>query len=258
MAENRRVISMESRVPELKKYRRKKLLRHLTILVSFFALLILITVYFLSPLSKLSVIYVEGNKQLTEQDVKDQSDLEIGEYIFAINKKQVAAHLKKNKLVKKATVTQQGLNRIQLHIEEYQTIGYEQKDGSYYDILENGILLKNQSRKFPIGNSLLFKNFQNGSLLKSLIKEVGQLPDDVRESISEIIYEPTKTDKKHIHLFMNDGNQVQATIYSFADKMKHYPQIVSQLQEGQKGTIDLEVGTIFESYYQQNKQKKKK
>lgn len=258
MAENRRVISMESRVPELKKYRRKKLLRHLTILVSFFALLILITVYFLSPLSKLSVIYVEGNKQLTEQDVKDQSDLEIGEYIFAINKKQVATHLKKNKLVKKATVTQQGLNRIQLHIEEYQTIGYEQKGGSYYDILENGILLKNQSRKFPIGNSLLFKNFQNGPLLKSLIKEVGKLPDDVRESISEIIYEPTKTDKKHIHLFMNDGNQVQATIYSFADKMKHYPQIVSQLQEGQKGTIDLEVGTIFESYYQQNKQKKKK
>lgn len=258
MAENRRVVSIEKRIPELKKYRRKKLFRHLAILIGFFVLLIMITIYFLSPLSKLSEIYVEGNKQLTDQQVKEKSTLETGEYIFAINKKQVVKALEKSTLIKKVKVTQPSMNNIELHIEEYETIGYQQKNGRYYDVLENGILLQNQSRKFPIGNSLLFKGFKNGSLLKMLVKEINKLPDDVRESISEVIYEPTKTDKKHIHLYMNDGNQVEATIYGFASKMKNYSEIVSQLREGQKGTVDLEVGTIFESYYQQNKQKQKK
>ncbi|EJI6715341.1 cell division protein FtsQ/DivIB, partial [Listeria innocua] len=39
MAENKRVVSIENRIPELKKYRKKKLIRHLAILIGIFAIL---------------------------------------------------------------------------------------------------------------------------------------------------------------------------------------------------------------------------
>ena len=64
-----------------------------------------------------------------------------------------------------------------------------------------------------------------------------QLPNEVLNSISEIHYDPKKTDHYHISLFMNDGNEVSATIRTFAEKMSHYPSIISQLDPNQKGSL---------------------
>jgi len=47
---------------------------------------------------------------------------------------------------------------------------------------------------------------------------------------------------------MNDGNEVSATIRTFAKKMSHYPSIIGQLDPNQKGIINLEVGSFFKSY----------
>ncbi|MBC1884219.1 cell division protein FtsQ/DivIB [Listeria seeligeri] len=256
MAENRRVVSIENRIPELKKYRKKKLIRHLAILIGIFAILILITLYFLSPLSKLDEIGVSGNKQLTENEVRKESGLSIGEFVLGISNSKTEDTLEKNTLIKKATVSKEGLNNVQINITEFKTIGYQENDGKYYDVLESGVLLTDQPRQFPIGNDLLFQNFKNGKILKNMVDQINQLPNDVVSSISEVIYSPTKSDNNHIELYMNDGNKVSATISTFAEKMQHYPSIVAQLSKGQKGVIDIEVGSYFQSYYQQNAEKK--
>ncbi|WP_337999011.1 hypothetical protein [Bacillus methanolicus] len=47
---------------------------------------------------------------------------------------------------------------------------------------------------------------------------------------------------------MNDGFEVNATLRGFAEKMAHYPSIVSQLDPDKKGVIDLEVGSYFKAY----------
>ncbi|EAD5840928.1 TPA_asm: cell division protein FtsQ/DivIB [Listeria innocua] len=256
MAENKRVVSIENRIPELKKYRKKKLIRHLAILIGIFAILILITLYFLSPLSKLDKIAVSGNKQLTENEVRKESGLTSGEFVLGISNGKTEDKLEKNTLIKNATVSKDGLNDVKINITEYKTIGYQQNDGKYYDVLENGTMLTDQPRQFPIGNDLLFQNFKNGKTLEKMVAQINKLPKDVVNSISEVIYSPTKTDQNHIELYMNDGNQVSADISSFADKMQHYPAIVAQLAKGQKGVIDIEVGSYFQSYYQQNAEKK--
>ena len=49
-------------------------------------------------------------------------------------------------------------------------------------------------------------------------------------------------------LYMNDGNEVSATIRTFAEKMVHYPAIVSQLEPYQRGVINLEVGSYFKAF----------
>ncbi|EDO0827625.1 cell division protein FtsQ/DivIB [Listeria monocytogenes] len=256
MAENKRVISIENRIPELKKYRKKKLVRHLAILIGIFVILIAITLYFLSPLSKLDKIAVSGNKQLTENEVRKESGLEVGEFVLGIRNGKTEDRLKKNTLIKDATVSKEGLNDVQINITEFKTIGYQQQGGKYYDVLESGIMLTDQPRQFPIGNDLLFQNFKNGKTLEKMVAQINKLPKDVVSSISEVIYSPTKSDQNHIELYMNDGNQVSADISTFAEKMQHYPAIVAQLAKGQKGVIDIEVGSYFQSYYQQNAEKK--
>ncbi|EUJ32079.1 cell division protein FtsQ [Listeria floridensis FSL S10-1187] len=256
MAKNKKVVSIENRIPELKKYRKKKLVRQLVLLIGFFTLLILITLYFLSPLSKVGTIYVTGNRELTEQEVRTASGIEKGDYVIAINNRNTVSEIKKNPLIKKATVTKRGFNEIEISITEYKTIGYEPKNGFYYDILENGKLLTDSSRKFPIGNRVLFVRFKNGELLTKMVKEWQKLPSEVQSAVSEIHLEPKKSDPEHLLLYMNDGNQVSATIESFSEKMIYYPSIAAQLNPGQKGVIDLEVGAYFESYYKQNQSEK--
>ncbi|WP_163654358.1 cell division protein FtsQ/DivIB [Listeria sp. PSOL-1] len=256
MAENKKIVSIEKRIPELRKYRKKKLVRHLAILIGFFAILILITLYFLSPFSKVGGIYVNGTKQLTENEVRAESGIKEKQFVFAINNKKVSQTLQKNKLIKKAEVKKEGINHYQINITENNTIGYQQKGALYYDILENGYLMNSRARKFPIGNQMIFVGFKNGETLKAMVKELKQLPEDVKQAISEIHLQPEKNDKERILLYMNDGNKVSATISSFAEKMKYYPSIVGQLKPGQKGTIDLEVGSYFQSYYKQNQENK--
>ncbi|MBC1520455.1 FtsQ-type POTRA domain-containing protein [Listeria aquatica] len=257
MAKNKKVVSIESRIPELKKYRKKRLVRHLILLIGFFVLLILATLYFLSPVSKVETIYVSGNRELTEQDVRSDSGVRKGDYMIATNNKNVAEQLEKNKMIKKAVVEKSGLRAIKIRITEYKTIGYEPKDGFYYEILENGELLLERARKFPIGNRVLFFNFKNDDVLKDMVKEWKELPTSVQNAVSEIHLKPVKSDSEHILLYMNDGNQVTATIHGFADKMSYYPSISAQLNNGQKGVIDLEVGAYFESYYKKKQEKEK-
>lgn len=248
MANNKKIVSIENRIPELKKYRKKKLIRHMSILISIFVLLILITLYFLSPLSKVQRIYVDGNHQVDEKTILTEGDLDLETFVFGINKARSIDALEKNPLIKEATIELQGLNTLRVHITENKTIGYQEKNSQYFDILETGKLLTTQPKQFPIGNNPIFSGFKNGRVLEDMVSQLNQLPEGVLLSISEIHFAPTKSDDEHISLYMNDGNQVSATISTFAEKMTHYPSIVAQLKEDQKGIIDLEIGSYFRTY----------
>src|SRR5699024_3959159 len=54
--------------------------------------------------------------------------------------------------------------------------------------------------------------------------------------------------KNKILLYMNDGYTVDGTIRNFAEKMKLYPSIVSQVPEDEEGIIHIGVGAYFDSF----------
>jgi cell division protein FtsQ len=56
---------------------------------------------------------------------------------------------------------------------------------------------------------------------------------------------------------MNDGYVVTASIKTFADRMKTYPSIISQLNGSKKGIIHLEVATYFEEFGKSDSSAKK-
>jgi cell division protein FtsQ len=84
--------------------------------------------------------------------------------------------------------------------------------------------------------------------LNVLVKQLKVMDEEIRNSISQIIYSPKDTDKFGIIAFMNDGFEVRGTLRTFAEKMSYYPAVVKQLPPDNKGIIDLEVGLFFKSY----------
>jgi len=101
--------------------------------------------------------------------------------------------------------------------------------------------------EIPVNAPILF-HFSEGAVLEELVSELGKIPEEIINSISEIHHTPKKTDQFHISLFMNDGFEVSATLRSFSEKMVHYPSIISQIDPDKKGIIDLEVGSYFKAY----------
>ncbi|WP_407372391.1 cell division protein FtsQ/DivIB [Carnobacterium sp.] len=241
--------SLEHTLPKLKKQRQKKLFTRLITLILLFSFAILIVVYFISPLSKVDIVSVSGAKEVADQEIIDESGIKSGgnlwEIFFERNKisGKVVSELPQ---VKSMEIVLDGLNDYTLEIEEYETVAYLVKDNEYYNILENGKIV-NESRKVSIGNPPIFKEFEENKALKEMIVQYQSLNENIQNSISEVQYTPSKVDDYLIKLYMNDGNEVIASIPSFAEKMIYYPDMVKKVGD-QKGTINIEVGAYFSPF----------
>ena len=241
--------TLEKQLPKLKKQRQKKMYSRLIPLLLLFLCAILIVVYFVSPLSKIGTISVDGNNDVTDQKVINSSQLTSGLPLWdslwndEVFEKAVLGDFPQ---VKKAELNRQGWNNILIEIEEYKIIAYSHKENEYFPILENGKIV-DESRKVSMGNNPIFKNFAEGKPLDHLIEQYNLLNASVQNGISEIEHTPTDTDQYLVTVYMNDGNQVVATLPTFAEKMNYYPDMVQKIGN-QKGVINLEVGGYFDPF----------
>lgn len=248
--ENGKIVSIEDRIPKLKQQRKKKANRRLTMLLLLFFMLIAFIIYFQSPLSQVKTIKISGNRAYSVKEITETADISDDTNIWKVKGKEIEGKLNELPEVRGAEVSIQWPNTVSIEIKEYKRIAYISKGKSFLPVLENGeILDEKKTSNLPLNAPVLY-SFSEGEQLKVMIENLEKLPPEVLNSISEIHYTPKKTDAYHISLFMNDGNEVSATIKTFAEKMSHYPSILSQLHPEQKGLIDLEVGSYFKAYEQ--------
>lgn len=246
--EKKNVVSIEDRIPKLKEQRKKKANRRLISLLLLFFILIACILYFQSPLSHVQTIRVTGNDVYSDQDIIEKANLYSDTNIWKVENEEVEKKISQLPEIKKATVKKQFPSTILIGIEELKRIAYVSVENHFLPVLENGKFLNtNQNTDIPLNAPILF-GFTEDRMLKEMIKAIEQLPEEVLNSISEVHYDPTDSDEFHIFLYMNDGNEVSATIRTFAEKMVHYPAIVSQLEPNQKGVINLEVGSYFKAF----------
>lgn len=254
---NGKLVSLEDRIPKLKEQRKRKTNRRLTFLISVFFLLILLVVYFQSPLSHVSDIEIEGNEIVNNKSVIEKSGLSGKTNIWNVDKHTIVKQLLTIPEIKHASVKIKFPNKINIHVQEHDSIAYISNGTSLSPVLENGKILKNGKDVKPT-NLPILTNFQKGKILDEMVDQLQQLPSEIINSISEIHYEPLNTDQYHLTLFMNDGFEVSATMRTLADKIIHYPSIISQLGSNVKGVIDLEVGSYFKPYKTEGEQKDEK
>lgn len=246
--EKGKIVTLEDRIPKLKQQRRKKANRRLILLLFLFFSLIAIVIYIQSPLSHIKDIAVKGNEFYSNNEIIKILGISQNTNIWKIRNKAISERLQRLPEIKKASVKIKWPNSIEINITEHKRIAYIKKGLEYRPVLENGSILENRTTDALPINAPIFIGFKEGSVLDELLLETKKLPEVVLNSISEIHYTPSKTDRYHISLFMNDGFEVSATIRSFSEKMSHYPSIISQLDPNKKGIIDLEVGSFFKAF----------
>lgn len=248
--------SLEDTMPKLKKQRQKKLITRLIALILLFSFAILVVVYFISPLSKVDMLSVSGTKEVADQEIIDVSQIKSGDNLWKVffERKEISKNLLSElPQVKSMKISFDGLNDYIIKIEEYQTVAYLAEENKYYNILENGKIV-NESRKVSIGNPPIFKSFEENKALKAMIEQYKLLNENIQNSISEVEYTPSEIDDYLIKLYMNDGNEVVASIPSFAEKMIYYPDMVKKIGD-QKGTFNIEVGAYFSPFEFNNEKK---
>ncbi|MFD4928066.1 cell division protein FtsQ/DivIB [Peribacillus butanolivorans] len=246
--EKGKIVSIEDRIPKLKQLRKSKANRRLVLLLSLFFILIACVLYFLSPLSYVQSVQVEGNRYITSKQIVKLSKIKKDRSIWKVDTGSTVANIKKNPEIASVKVTPIFPNSIKITVSEHNRMAYLSNDGKFSPILENGSVLEELATgEIPVFAPVLI-GFKEGKALKLLLEELDKLPVEIQNAISEIHHAPTKTDGYHIVMFMNDGYEVSATSRTLSEKMIHYPSIVSQLDPKVKGVIDLEVGSYFKAY----------
>lgn len=259
MTAKTKVVSIEEKIPGLKEYKDKVRRRKLFGLLGVFGLLIVIVVFLISPLSRLQSIEVVNNSRLTTAQVIALTGLEKDVSIFEIHSTAIEKKIKDSRLIEKAELTRRGINTYRLTIKEMQPVAYMPKANGYIPLLSSGLLDEQNVSKYPIGNEPLIIGFDNNKqILNELAEQLSKTSAELRNTMSEIVYKPTKINKNRLNINMNDGFQVIIGLADFSTSIKTYPSIVGQVTDGSTGIIDLEVGAFYQSYYNQDAKNKAK
>lgn len=226
--------------------RLKQVTQSPTLLYIIFGLVALVSIYLLSPLNQISTIYVEGNNTLTDEEIINQSRLEVGgDFWGAYQQRQSYETALENQIphIKWADISINGVNDLKLTVDEYRTVGFlDHEDGSYTQILDNGEVIENVEN--ISGQAPIIINAEDQEKLSLLVEQLAMLDESVLSLISEIELVNSDRNPLLVRSYMNDGNQVIASIPTYAERLSLYPNLVESV-EGQRGLFDLEAGAFF-------------
>ncbi|KRM58531.1 cell division protein FtsQ/DivIB [Secundilactobacillus malefermentans] len=230
------------KLSKLRKQQNQKLILKMGSLVLAFGLALLFVIYLISPLSHIQKININGNRSLSNQEVLTSMNLAKGDSVFSVlgRQKEIQSTARgANVKVKSVKVSLSHLNRVTVKIAEYKTAAFLVKKQRYYVILESGVI-SHHGKKQPMAHYPIFSHFKTVKTTQKMVQQYNHLNKTVQQNISEVRFSPSKSNPDRVHLFMNDGNEVYATLTTLAKKMAFYESISSKMK--QNGVINLEVG----------------
>ena len=242
-----KIIDIEDRIPTLRERRKKRTNRKFTLLLVIFLLTLLGLLYFQSPYSHVQTIAVKGANLASSQQYIKESGLQVGQSMWEIRTSNAEEHLQKNTAIEEVTIKRSGLTSVSIDVKEWKKAAYVENENGFDLLLENGAVLKTNQEIAPLDAPIL-SNFDNEKTMTRMVNQLAKLNGEVLSMISQIESIPTEADPYRIRLFMNDGYEVRAVIPAFAEKMNYYPSIIAQIGETQKGVIDIEVGSFFQTF----------
>ncbi|MGG5316807.1 cell division protein FtsQ/DivIB [Enterococcus sp. AZ072] len=243
--------SFLDRLPNIRHERNKRLYRRSSTLILLFMIPALVLLYYVSPLSRLSGISIEGNEQISSEEITNKLNFSIGSNLWSqyFNRDEHVTRLKKQELrIQDAKVHFNGINKFAVDIKEYKEVAYLEHDNNYSPILANGRVIPTNIKKDQDSLPIL-EGFTGPKRILAVMKQYDALSEEVRQGVSQIKYAPTNENKSLLQIFMNDGNQVLVSIQGMSDKMKYYPQVVEEMNAKDiKGIVDMEAGIYSYPY----------
>ena len=240
-----KVIDIEERIPTLRERRKKRTNRKFVVLLFIFLILLAALIYSQTKYSEIQDISISGALLYEEDEYLEESGLAVGQSMWSFSEKEIEEKLGNLEWVEESVVTKDWLTRVEIDIKEHTKIGYSDTGTGYQTILSNGYAMEK-----PVSaiDGPIFTNFEDEKLRTRLIGQLVEVDSEVYNLISQIILTSTEEEVTMVTLYMTDGNEVRGVLSTLAEKLNYYPSVTAQLENGQKGVIDMEVGIFFRSY----------
>lgn len=173
------------------------------------------TAFFLaSSFFQIKFITVNGNNNVTREEIIKLSSIYYGENIFRINKRNSMKNIFQNPYVKMIKIKRGIPDKVIIDIIEREIMAYVPYVGSYLNIDEEGMILEiNPAIKrpdLPVVKGLTFETFKVGEFLDVENKEqftvTTQLITEIKNAgILNLVSEIDVTDLSNIRLKIKDG-----------------------------------------------------
>ncbi|MER0122598.1 cell division protein FtsQ/DivIB [Streptococcus sp. ZJ93] len=238
--------SMQAVISHAKKDRnpisREAVLKSLPIL--FLALAgILLSSYFISPLSKEKKIEVVGAKRLSAKDVLNYSQISNKDYALTtlLSRGQIEQNIKSSSnLVKSDTIAFQFPNRFTIEVEEYEEVGYLKEKNAYRLVLASGNISEISVPEEELPEEYTLIHLKDHDLIKELALQLATVDQAITTTIQSIDLTPSKSTADLLTLTMYDGHKILVPLSEIKRKLPYYSKMAQQLSV--PSMIDMEVG----------------
>ena len=206
------------------------------------AVILLISIFLVTPFSKKKIITVTGTSTVSQEEVIRDSGIKPSNYPFLLifhHSTYEKNIISKNKMVKSAKFTYRFPNKLNIDIKEYSIIAYAQTDDGYQPILENGTRIGLVGAS-ELPESFLTINLSSEKDIQKLVKAFSKLDRDLVNQIQIVSSADSATTSDLLKLEMHDGNVVRVPLSELAKKLPYYLKIKDSLPEN--SIVDMEVG----------------
>lgn len=218
-------------------------------------LVLLGSIYVISPLSKIASFTATGNAHEVTEQIAEATGIKTNDHFWQVIKKSPAISTKIEKKfprVKTAQLIWLFPNKFNAKIVEYGESVYLKTGDAYQLVLSNGEVLTQEQVDAQKRASLPVLEGFNAKEVKTFVVAYEALKPELKAQITTVTKVPTKVTPDFIALEMKDGHQVRVPLSQMAEKLPYYTSVASHLTE--PSVVDMEAGVYAKSKaaYQQD------
>ena len=225
-------------------------------------LLLVVSVYLLSPYATMKDIRVEGTVQTTADDIRQASGIQDSDYTInlLLDKAKYEEQIKSNYWVESAQLVYQFPTKFTIKVKEYDIVAYYVSGESHYPILSSGQLETSSVSLVSLPETYISVFFNDSEQIKTFTSELSQISPELKSAIQKVELAPSKVTSDLIRLTMNDSDEVLVPLSEMSKKLPYYSKIKPQLSE--PSVIDMEAGiysyTVADKLIMEAEEKAKK
>ena len=262
------IIELEGNIPSGERPKRK----FRQALFSLFIFLIVMAVfYFASGISRLGVIYFDGDEQVSRAELTQLIDAENALFL-TLNIGEIRERIERHPAIETVSISRRFPNSLDIYIVEQEIVVCVDIDSIRFYALRNGDILDDSHGIVTACDHMIVHGYDvtkrvevaqedDGELnedeavaneyitdfapLSLFAMNLAQVDDLVLSLIQEIEYAPQYGDVNRFSLFMVDGNTVKVNSYTMVYRLNTYPSMLAYIEDGKTGVFHLDVGRFF-------------
>ena len=205
-------------------------------------LVLLFSVYLLTPLSTIKNIEVKGNRNTQADDIKQASGIQDSDYTLALllDKETYAERIKSNHWIESAKIDYQFPTNFTIEVKEFDIVGYYVSGEEYYPILSSGRVESTPVNRLNLPETYLTVTFNDEQQVKELITGLSTISEDIKSQIQKIELAPSKATADLLKITMLDTDEILVPLSELSKKLPYYSKIKPQLSE--PSVVDMEAG----------------